>query len=269
MTPIFEFTNYRKFILERFKLMPKKGYGQSRKLAQFLGVHTTLVSQIFQGLKSMTLEQAASTADYLALNELETEYFLLLVQLDRAGNEPLRRTLKRQVENLRVKSVDLVNRMKPARKLKEEEQAIFYSDWVYSAVRQMTAIDGFQNLEKISSHLGLSLRRTRDVMDFLVRTGLCKEEKNTYSVGTQSTHLAATSPLVRSHHINWRHKGIEQINQDFESKLFFTSPMTVSKKDILKIREVIIYFLDQVDKVVEPSPSEELMCLNVDWFKVR
>ncbi|MEQ1665151.1 MAG: hypothetical protein ABL927_07235 [Bdellovibrionales bacterium] len=55
MTSVFTAHDYRSFVSKRFLLMPKKGYGQARKLSAFLGVHTTLVSQVLKGHKSFTL----------------------------------------------------------------------------------------------------------------------------------------------------------------------------------------------------------------------
>ena len=249
--------------------MPKKGYGQAKKLAQYMGVHTTLVSQALKGIKGFTPEQAALISDFLGLTDIESEYFLLLVQWDRAGNEPLRKTLKRQIENMKRKSAELVNRLQAEKKLSEENRAVFYSDWAYSAVRQITAIPGFHDLDSIASYFNFSKKHTKEIVDFLLLTGLCKEEKNRLVVGPRSTHLESTSPWVRIHHMNWRQKAMEKINDDKAGKLHYTSPLTISKKDVLKVREMIVQFLEQVDKVIEPSPSEELFCLNIDWFKVE
>lgn len=269
MVSVFEFTEYRSFLVRRFKAMPKEGYGQSNKLAIYMGVHTTLVSQVFKGHKTFTLEQASLATEFLGLTDLESEYFVLLVQLDRAGNESLRKILRRQLAQLKKNSAELVNRLQVEKKLSDEKRAVFYSDWTYSAIRQMTAIPGFQQLENIASHLGLSKKHTKIVLDFLLSTGLCKEEKNKLHIGPSSTHLESSSPWVRVHHMNWRQKAIEQMTTEEAAQLHYTAPMTLSHKDALAIREMIIQFLEKVDKVIDPSPSEELRCLNIDWFSVK
>jgi hypothetical protein len=70
------------------------------------------------------------------------------------------------------------------------------------------------------------------------------------------------------HHINWRQKAIERVQEKGESQLHYSCPMTLSAKDALKLREMVVKFLESVDAVIEPSPSEELHCLNVDWFRI-
>lgn len=269
MISVFEYSNYRTFIKNRFSEMPRKGYGQSHKLANYLAVHTTLVSQVLKGLKTFTLEQASLTCDFLGLTELESEYFILLVQWDRAGNEPLRKILKRQMESLKKNSEQLVNRLHANKKLNDEQKAIFYSDWSYSAIRQLTAIKGFHNLDAIADYFGFSKKQTKVALDFLIRTDLCKEEKGKILIGPSSTHLESTSPWVRVHHTNWRNQALHSMRNEEAAKLHYTAPLTISKDDAIKIREMIVQFLEQVDKVIAPSPSEELRCLNIDWFKVE
>jgi len=268
MISIFDFSDYRAFIKGRFAEMPKKGYGQSYKLAVYLGVHTTLVSQVLKNLKTLTLEQASMVCEFLGLTEMESEFFLLLVQMDRAGNEPLRKILKRQMQEMKKKSLELSSRLQSEKQLTEEKRAVFYSDWAYSAVRQMTAIKGYQNLDAIAEYFDFSTKQAKLILDFLLSAGLCKEEKGKIVVGPSSTHLESSSPWVRVHHTNWRQKALQEMKKEEAAKLHYTAPMTLSKSDALKIREMIVQFLEQVDKVIEPSPSEEQHCLNIDWFKV-
>lgn len=268
MVSIFQFSDYRGFLKKRFDEMPKKGYGQASKLATAIGVHTTLISQVLSGIKTFTLEQASLVAEFFGLNDLETEYFLLLVQLDRAGNESLKKNLKKQIDNLKARSSELVNRMRSDKKLSEEERAVFYSDWIYSAVRQLTAIKEFHNLDAIAAYLNLSTKRTKEIIDFLLATGLCQQEKNRLVVGPSHTHLESSSPWVRTHHMNWRQRALQELNREEKAKIHYTGPMTLSKEDALVVREMIAKFLEEIKKVVDPSPSEELRCLNIDWFKI-
>jgi uncharacterized protein (TIGR02147 family) len=248
--------------------MPKAGYGQSRRLADALNVHTTLVSHVMKGKKAFSLEQAIGTCEFLSLSDTETEFFLILVQAERAGNMALRKHFSRQMEKLREHSKELVNRLSSKRKLTEEDRATFYSDWAYSAVRQLIAIKGYQKIEDIAEYFRLSRRRTKEIIDFLVRVQLCIEDKSGLKVGPATTHLESSSPWVRSHHVNWRQKSVESLNREDASKLHYTAPMTLSRNDAEVIREMIVKFLESVDPVVEPSPSEALYCLNIDWFEV-
>lgn len=268
MISIFNYMDFRYFLTDQFKSLPKAGYGQSRRLANHLEVHTTLISQVLRGKKSFSLEQAVGVCEFLSLSDIETDYFLLLIQLDRAGTPALRKNLARQLAELRAQSNELVNRLASKRTLGERDRAIFYSDWAYSAVRQQIAINGFQTLEAIADHFGFTRRRTKEILEFLLSVQLCLEEKGILKVGPAMTHLESTSPWVRVSHMNWRAKAIAALDRENQAKLNYTAPMTLSKSDAEKIREMIAKFLESVDSIVEPSPSEALYCLNIDWFEV-
>lgn len=268
MISLYNYNGYRPYIIARFREMPKAGHGQSLKLAGHLAVHTTLVSQVLKGTKSFTLEQASLTAEFLGLTENETEYFLLLVQLDRAGNESLRKNLGRRLRQLRSDSENLDDRVTSDRKLSEELKAVYYSDWIYSAVRQLIAIKGFENTDAIASYLGFPAKRVKTVVEFLLKAGLCVEEKGKLKIGVKSTHLDQSSPWSRVHHVNWRQRAVETLHREEPSRLNYTCPMTLSAEDARKLREMILKFLEEVDKLIEPSVSEELHCLNIDWFKI-
>jgi hypothetical protein len=47
----------------------------------------------------------------------------------------------------------------------------------------------------------------------------------------------------------------------------FTGPMVLSKEVAVEIRKELVSMIERVTKKVGPSKSEQLHCLNVDWFK--
>lgn len=91
----------------------------------------------------------------------------------------------------------------------------------------------------------------KDIVEFLLRTGLCKEEKGKITIGASSTHLDASSPWVKNHHSNWRQKVIQEINSEDDWKLHFTSPLTISRRDAARVREILIKCLEEVDEVID------------------
>ena len=92
-------------------------------------------------------------------------------------------------------------------------------------------------------------------------------EEGKLAIGPSSTHLESQSPWVISHDINWRLRSVELMRWRQDDSLRYTAPMTLSAKDARKVREMIVQFLEKIDKVVEDSPSEELHCLTIDWFR--
>jgi uncharacterized protein (TIGR02147 family) len=269
MVSPFEFDNYRKFLTKRLKEMPKKGYGQMSRLAVYLGVHSTLVSQVLKQHKSFSTDQAALVAEFFGLNELESEYFILLVQIERAGNTAAKNHYTKQLQRVLEHANTISHRVRVDAELSEEQRAVFYSDWAYSAIRQSVAIHGLNHAEPIAEYLGLPRKKVQKFLEFLVKAGLCNMKKGEFKVGPASTHVEASSPWVRVHHTNWRQKAIQSLDGDQSDKLYYTSPLTLAKRDCDVIREKILQFIEQVNSIVDPSPSETFYCLNVDWFPVE
>src|ERR1700722_18541431 len=140
MLSIFDFDNYHAYMSKRIKLMPNQGNGLGRKLAEHMGIHTSLVSQILQGQRELNPDYAASMADFFGMNDLETDYFLALVHLEKAGNEIMRKAARRQVNALKKKAADLAQTTPYPKILTEEQIAIFYSSWMYSAIMQLSGV---------------------------------------------------------------------------------------------------------------------------------
>ena len=69
-------------------------------------------------------------------------------------------------------------------------------------------------------------------------------------------------------HTNWRQRSIFALNRNDQHDLHYTCPITVSKDDAEKIRELCIEFIKKVDTLAVPSVSEEALCLNLDWFRL-
>jgi uncharacterized protein (TIGR02147 family) len=265
---IFEFSSYKKYVRKRIEELPKRGYGQLKKMAEYLGVTTTFVSQVFSSDKSLSLEQGAQVCEFFGLTELETEYFLKLILLERAGSEKLKTVLKNEIAKIKVQAQKISSRLDVKKVLQEEERAIFYSDWYYSAIRLLIGIPEYQSIDSISSRLGLPRKVVIETINFLLQTNLIIRDENGLHVGPSRTHLDADSPFIKMHHTNWRHQALEHIKQPYPQKLHYSAPMTIGKSEVHVIRGMLVKMIEDIGKVIDPAPNEELMCLNLDWFKI-
>lgn len=266
---IFEFIDYKKFAKKSFEKMPKRGHGQLGKLAKYMNVHSTFISQVFNGDKALNPEQGLLVAEFLGLNPLETQYLIKLIQKDRAGSEKYKNILQKEINELQDKARKISNRLTEVRSLRDEQKAIFYSDWYYSAIRLQVDIDGYQDLESISNHFGLPRQLAGEILDFLQSANLVERDGEKLKVGPSRTHLEPDSPFIKLHHLNWRQKALENIKSADISKLHYSAPMTLSKSDYEVVRKKIVKLIEEIGRVVDPSPPEELVCLNIDWFKVK
>lgn len=263
---LFEFDDYRAYIRSRLKQMPRGGRGQVNQIADALGVHGTLVSQVLNGAKDFTLEQGEALTRYLGLVGVEIEYFLTLIQRERAGTVALRRIFDTRLATLKRESLKLSKRVTRDRELSESEKAQFYSDWIYSAIRLMTDIPGYQTRDRLNEVFDLDPSRVATVLQFLVRTGLLIETADGYAVGVQRTFLEQDSPFVRQHHANWRLRAIDRASDLSGDEMMFTCPVALSEQDFAQFREELAQLIKKFYERVKTSPSERLACLNIDWI---
>jgi uncharacterized protein (TIGR02147 family) len=267
---IYDFTDYRDFLKSWIASVPEKSRGQLARISEAGNVHKTTLSQVFHGSKDLSLEQAQRIGQYLGLNFGEIEFFLLLVNFSRAGTTDLKDCYSRQIEARRKNHQQLSNRVSRTRDLSSEERSIYYSNWIYSAVRNLSAIESFRTPSKIAAHLGIDPSLMNQVLDFLLNTGLCVQDRNGIRPGPQMTHLEAASPLVSRHHGNWRIKAMERHPMlRMDEELAYTAPMTLSVSDVEKIRALLADVVQRTDEIVGPSKSEKLYCMCLDWFEVK
>jgi len=267
-SPIFDHHDYRSALRAYLTTMPKRGHGQLAKIASHLGVHPTFITQILNGSKNLSLDQAFLLCEYLGLSEVETEYLLQLVELDRAAHYRLKARFQAKLEKLREEHERPQARMTKHKVLNQEDQALFYSNWYFSAIRLLVGIEGGHSVDRIAAELGLERRTVHSVLEFLLRTGLLVEKKGCYLLGPQRTYLPASSGLVSRHHANWRLKAIQNFDRLGSQELAFTGPISISRADFANAKKILLRALEEISVLVEKSKEEAVGCLNLDLFWV-
>lgn len=248
--------------------MPKNGRGQFLQISKALRVHSTLVSQILKGEKHFTQEQAFAITAYFSMNELETEYFLEMYQFNRAGSYDLCKYYEKKLGSIRKKFNDVSSRVKIKKKLNESDLALYYSDWSYMACWLLSGLDVVKDRGEIASRLNISIRKVNVICDFLVKVGLIIESNGEISMGNSRTHIGREHPLVSKHHINWRLKSIEYSDKISNTDLSFTAPLSISKKDFAKVKEVLLNSIEMISETVENSDPDTIAFLNLDFIEI-
>jgi uncharacterized protein (TIGR02147 family) len=262
---VYDFKDYREFLNTWIDAQGLRGL--KGKLAEVAGVSSTLISLILKGDKQMSLEQASDICDFIGMSEKETDYFFLLVEYGRAGSHSLQQKLVKRIREHQELAKKLSQRVKKDTDLTDQEKAIYYSSWIYTGVRNLTATGEFNSVQSIAERLAISPAIAAKALDFLLAHGLCKQEKGKITYGPANLHVDSDSPFVVKHHQNWRLRGFQFMDQYNENNLYYTCPMSLSKADAERVRKLLPKFIEEVLQIVRPSPSEEVYCFNMDWFK--
>lgn len=267
MTSIFEIEDYRIIIRNWVKNRPSKGRGELLKMAEHLGIPASVYSQTLNGQRELSADHAYLLAEYMGLLSLEKDYFIALVQIEKAHNYKFRQFLKEKKDEIKNESLNLAKRVAHEKTLSDKDQQEFYSSWLYSAIRLKCDIGAGLTAEEIKAQFNLSSTQVTRILDFLTRTGLVVQKNQFYKMGPLRTFVGRDSPMVARHHSNWSLKAVERASTVSEKELMFTGPLTCSRKDSQRIREMITILIQEVSEIVKDSPSEELLYLGVDFLK--
>jgi uncharacterized protein (TIGR02147 family) len=267
---VFKYSDYRAYLREYFRSQGKGGRGQLSKVAKALDVHSTFISLVFKEKRDLSIEQALLLGRYLNLTDAETEYFLDLVQLSRAGHHQLREYTKKKIKAAQETAKKLSTHFEHERQLGAEDRQVFYSSWHYSAIRVFTSTKtpGCTE-EEIRERLNLPRSTVVEALHFLVRTQLVIQNGDRYQVGAQRTFLEKGHPLLKCHHSNWRLKALQQYEQLSDEEMMFTTTISLSRTDFARLRETLTEFVRTTSQVIKETNPEDLACVNVDLFWIK
>lgn len=267
---IFDFTNYKPYLLNFIEAQPKKGYGFRTKLADLIDCKPAFLSQIFNGAANFNFEQAEAIAAYLKLNDDEIEYFFLLLQYARAGSKGLELRLKKQIDKKLKQRLVLKNRVDIKQELSVTDQQTYYSSWIYAAIHILVTIKSYRTKDKIAEQLCLPLPKVTFALEFLASIGLVKFEAGKFIPGPTRIFLGNDSKMILQHHTNWRIKAVDSLNKDLESNMHLSTVVSIAAKDVLTIKEILSKSIDSARALIrESAPEDELYCFNLDFFKIN
>lgn len=265
---IFNHTNFHQFLIQEIENNTDLKRGEKKAIAEHLNIHPTLLSQILSGSRVFTDEQVFLLGEYLGLTDLENDYIFLLHQIANTDNKRFKVRLNKKKDELKIKSLNLSERLEKEKVLSEEERYTFYSSWQYSAIRMFSSLEGGKTRDEIAERFDLEKKSVSEILNFLVKAGLCRLERDKYHLHISRTHIEKTSPFYKQHHTNWRIKSIQKMDNLSEENLFFTAPLSVSQEDFEMLREEMLKLIQRVSSVVKDSRAEDIFCLNMDFFRI-
>jgi uncharacterized protein (TIGR02147 family) len=266
---LFQSDDYKEIIKLQLRQSGRKTSGAYRKLADHLNVHATLISQVLAGTKDFSEEQLWNVCEYLGMTKVESNYLLCLLHIEKAGSQKLKDHYREQKIALQKEALSLSRRVPKERTLAEDEMAIFYSSWIYSAIHLYTTLDQEIYFDDICKRFNIPPRKAREILDFLKNLEMVGEKNGRYRAGQIFTHLEKNSPFVLKHHTNWRLKAIQAAENLSEEELLYSVNASLSRQDFLLLREEMIQFVQRFLKTVKDSPAEEIAQFNLDFFWIK
>lgn len=265
---LFEYIDYKKYINEKIANSPARGRGIKQKIAVHLKCQTAFVSQVLNGLPNFSLEQAVKLNSFFEHTKEESRFFLLLVQLERAGSNDLQNFFKAEIDEILEKRSDLKNRIDIKTTLKKVDQQVYYSTWLYACIHMLVAIPEIQTPQAISKHLNLPREKVLEVLDFLEETGLIQKKGSRYEIGVTKIHLTKDSPQIQRHHTNWRMQAIRSIDINAPADLHYSTIVSMAHTDVPRVKEILIKAIEECRGVIRDSKEEKVQSICLDFFGV-
>jgi uncharacterized protein (TIGR02147 family) len=258
--------SYRAILKDLISQRPR---GEIAKIADHLGVASTLLSQVLSGNRHLTLEQSYSVAKYFDLSNLEKDYFLASVLKDRTKDERLKNHWDQKLKEIKLITQSIKKKVKAQRELEDSVKSKFYSSYLFSAVRLYTSIGKGKTLSEISERFKISRQKAQKIVEFLLENNLITEKNGVYKMGVQNTHVPKESDYVYRHHANWRMKALSRLDEQKDSELSFTAPVSLDRATFESIRADILGLIEVALQKAHAAPAEELACITVDLFYVE
>jgi uncharacterized protein (TIGR02147 family) len=267
---IFDYRDYKEYLDQAFS--PRgAGRGSRSRLAKALNCQTAFISHVLNGHAHFSLEHAVVISQHLNHTPEESKYFMLLVGLGRAGSRLLEDHYKAQIDEVQRRRSQIQERIATDRALTPEIQMRYYSAWYYSAIHVATSIPEYQSRDALAAALGLAPTLVADCLEFLTSAGLVAAQGDRYVIGPVRMHLGADSPMVSRLHANWRLQALQSLERPLASTqadLHYSTVLTLSRKDVQRVRDVLLKAVDETEAIFRPSSEEVVYCVGIDWFRV-
>lgn len=267
MSSVLNYVNYIEFIRNWINSQPLKGRGEVNKIANFLKVNPSLISQILSGSKDLTFEQAYKMTKYFGFDLRERDYFISLIQYARAGEFEYKEYLSKKIELLKIDALDLKSRVKSDHELSESEKTVYYSSYLYSAVRLFCSIGNGKSISQICDYFKIEREKASNIVNFLLSCFLVEKNNDLFLMTKKLIIIGRESPQNLTHHLNWRINSLKKIENIKQDDLVITFPISLDKESFVKIREELVETLKKIQIHVEKSNADELAFLNIDFFK--
>lgn len=265
---VFNYSCYKKFILDQVggKSIRK---GKKSAIAKTLRCQSTYVSQVLHGTANFSLEQAIILNSFFHLHGVAAEYFLNLVQLKRAGSQPLKKYFADKLNEIQKQRLNLKKRLVAIDELSKEQQSTYYSSWIYAAVHIAITIPGLQDAEALATYLRIPQKRLISVIEFLAEMGLIYVAKGKIKPSVKQVRIGRDSDNVIKHHTNWRQQAIDSLDREDINELHYSAVYSIAKSDLLKLKGDWLRQLEKTLETVRNSKEEELVACCIDIFKMQ
>lgn len=255
---------YRTYLSREFESRKRRNSQYSlRAFARDLNMQPSKLSEILNSRCGLSTEAALDIAKKIRLTELETEYFINLVEAEHSRSE-----FRKAQAQERLKSFQAVHGYSEL----DLERFMIISDWQHFAILELTDLHEFQsNAKWIAKRLDISEQVAQESIQRLLDFGLLKTLENGTLQQTHE-HLATPSGIpsreIREHHAQILQKANESIDKFGVTERDLSSMMMGIAEDQLEEakQELKEFRRAFAKKYQAKKPKDRVYCLSMQLF---
>lgn len=264
---LFQCRDYREFI--RIQLQKNKGRGYHGLCAKAAGCKSSYLSQVLSGSAHLTPDHASGLCYFWGLSDLESEYFMSLVDYGRAGTPLLKQRLARRMIDLKRKNENLAARFAEAHIVDDEMATLkYYSAWHFAALHVALGVPELQTVAALARRFMLPESIVEKHLKFLGLIQLAAVKNGRWQSLRKDVHLPRDSFMSALAHRNWRELSMSKTVNGNPDDLFFSGVYTLSREDFHRVRERLMDTLHEIRNVMSRSQDEDVYALVCDWFRL-
>jgi hypothetical protein len=188
---------------------------------------------------------------------------------EKAGTKSLEAYFQMQLDEVLLRRLDLSKRLGAQNTLSEEDRSRYYSSWVYAALHMAVTVPELRTREKLMGHLNITEDMFQRAIEFLLKTGLVREQGRGFHPGPSFMRLGKESHQIIKHHTNWRNQAIEALERETPRDLHYAAVLSLSGEDGVRIKDRLLQSIDDNLKIVKASPEEKVFVYVVDFFELK
>ncbi|RYZ57907.1 MAG: TIGR02147 family protein [Proteobacteria bacterium] len=264
----FSCTNYREII--RFQLKehsPKRGFQST--LAKFLGCSPSFLSQVLKDKVHLTPDQAALFCDFWKLNQLECDFFLNLVNLERASTVELQAKIAKWIDALRSKGQKQGFHSQTERSIPLEGDAVqYWSAWHYPAVYEGISHAIFKTREDIAERFSLPMATVDQILSKLKSFGMIEEKNRIWKATNKNFYETDDVALTKLFHDEIHRHSLEKYDAPQDEDLHYVQVAGIAKSEIPELKQMILDLINRQRLKMKRSGDQELVCFSYHLFKM-
>ncbi len=268
-----DYTVYLKTVIQHNKNV--RGY--QNKMAESLGIHSSYITRTLSGVVHLTPDHAANLADFLNLDEEQTSFLLLLVQMQRAGTKALKNILQKQLDTLRKKHmfthIDMQDTSEALKNIPNSATTTFYAFWHHFAIHMLLMNPKNQSVSVIANRLNISESTVHQSIKLLHELDVIERKGNHWQVKARnvfwdSRENESIRNFLRQTHSYWRQRFALQVHHPREEDYKQLILLSIGEKDFPRIKEELNKAANKIREIAVNAPDEDVFVIGMDAIRL-